>query len=132
MMVPFLYSVYILVLCWNFCLSRTTLLFTLASPMFSFFGVKASEQGVRAWSDVVPLIMRLLPVARREQDALSSRRAALHLKVRRAVRQAGKQLGDLYTEETVDWQKETNPGAKWPGLEKIGTDTSLPERKKSQ
>jgi len=113
MLVPILYFFYIAFLLFFVGLNRATVLLTLASPVFSFFGVKASEQGFRAYSDIVPLAMRLNPASRSEQNKLPARRAALQLRVRRAVRSAGPLLGDLYTAETVDWQKEIPSDTRW-------------------
>jgi len=117
MLVPVLYILYIGVLLCYVGFNRSAFLLTLAAPIFSFFGVKASEQGIRAYSDIVPLAMRLFSASRREQNKMPARRAALQKKVRGAVRSAGPLLGGLYTAETVDWQKEIpEEGGEWPAI----------------
>lgn len=114
MLVPALYIVYIGVLLWFRGWRRSTLLLTLAMPVFSFFGVKASEQGIRAYADIVPLIRRLSPASRQEQDKLPGRRASLQKKVRSATKSAGPLLGNLYSADKIDWQKEIPDETEWP------------------
>merc|ERR1712129_419664 len=92
-LVPCLYLVYIFIM-------------MVFMPMSSFWGTKASEQGMRAYKDIVPLFKRLLPGPRREQDALPARRAALQKKLNASIRKWGPLLGDMYQLKTVDWAKE--------------------------
>merc|ERR1719414_2390518 len=88
-------------------LTMTTIIIILAIlPFFAFLGMKASEQGVRAYADIVPLCARLLPQLRSEQDALPARRAALQRRLHQTVKTFGPKLGDLYWQKEVDWSKE--------------------------
>eukprot|EP00411_Alexandrium_monilatum_P086009 CAMPEP_0175725048 /NCGR_PEP_ID=MMETSP0097-20121207/47563_1 /TAXON_ID=311494 /ORGANISM="Alexandrium monilatum, Strain CCMP3105" /LENGTH=692 /DNA_ID=CAMNT_0017032819 /DNA_START=1 /DNA_END=2079 /DNA_ORIENTATION=+ len=105
--VPFLYLVYG-VLIWRYSRwSTMTMILVLATlPFFSFLGMKASEQGIRAYTDIVPLFMRLLPSTKAEQDALPARRAALQRRLHTVVKTFGPKLGDLYWQKEVDWSKE--------------------------
>jgi len=106
-LVPCLYVFYgslILLFCdWS---PTTTVLVLAMCPLSAFLGMKASEQGVRAYADIVPLFKRLLPGPRAEQDALPARRAALQKKLNQAVKRFGPLLGDLYQRKSVDWLKE--------------------------
>merc|ERR1712012_368669 len=104
---PFLYLVYG-TLIWYFspwCLT-TNVLVLLTLPFFSFLGMKASEQGIRAYTDIIPQFMRLLPGARTEQDTLPARRAKLQKKLHNAVKRFGPRLGELYHAENVDWGQQ--------------------------
>lgn len=105
--VPFLYLIYGALLFIYSPWRPTTLILVLTTlPFFSFLGMKASEQGIRAYTDIVPLFMRLLPSARIEQDALPARRAALQRRLHAMVTNFGPKLGDLYWQKEVDWSKE--------------------------
>eukprot|EP00932_Pfiesteria_piscicida_P005293 SRR837773.15202.p1 GENE.SRR837773.15202~~SRR837773.15202.p1 ORF type:complete len:146 (-),score=40.74 SRR837773.15202:63-437(-) len=68
--------------------------------------MKASDQGIRAYTDIVPLFMRFFPASRQEQDRLPERRARLQKKLNLAVKKFGPLLGDLYGNKSVDWAKE--------------------------
>lgn len=106
-LVPFLYVIYgtlILLYC-QWCWTTIVLVFA-GCPFCAFLGTKASEQGVRAYADIVPLFQRLLPGPRAEQDKLPARRAALQKKLSQAVKRFGPLLGDLYQRKAVDWAKE--------------------------
>merc|ERR1712232_97314 len=93
-LVPFLWITYaVLLYIFSGFSLMTIILFLIASPLFSFLAVKGSEQGVLAYRDLVPLVMRLGAVQRREQDTLPERRALLQAKVRKAVRAFGPRLG---------------------------------------
>ncbi|CAE8742764.1 unnamed protein product [Polarella glacialis] len=85
--VPLLFLFYSLLLWRLTSWSNTSrVLVLLILPFFAFLGMKASEQGVRAYADMVPLLRRLLlPAVRREQDALPSRRAELQRKLNRLL-----------------------------------------------
>mmetsp|Transcript_52331 Transcript_52331/g.150817 ORF Transcript_52331/g.150817 Transcript_52331/m.150817 type:complete len:717 (-) Transcript_52331:50-2200(-) len=106
-LVPCLYIIYgslILLFC-SWCWT-TIVLVLFSCPISAFLGTKASEQGVRAYADIVPLFHRLLPGPRAEQDKLPARRAALQKKLNQAVKRFGPLLGDLYHGKSVDWAKE--------------------------
>eukprot|EP00927_Polykrikos_kofoidii_P080917 TRINITY_DN7795_c0_g1_i1.p1 TRINITY_DN7795_c0_g1~~TRINITY_DN7795_c0_g1_i1.p1 ORF type:complete len:705 (-),score=131.20 TRINITY_DN7795_c0_g1_i1:24-2093(-) len=75
-------------------------------PLMSFFGMKASEQGIHAYHDLVPLLKRVFQDQRREQDALPLRRAKLQKRLQQAVRKYGPRLGDIYYGKEVDWARE--------------------------
>lgn len=100
----------ILYVCWALCLilfsgfSFTTItLLVLASPLFSYFGVKASEQGVRAFKDIVPFFKGL--AHSREQAQLPLARRLLQKEVRDCVKMMGPRLGDIYYSDKVDWDE---------------------------
>jgi len=105
--VPVLYVLYG-TLIWIFtdwCLTSRTLIL-LSLPLFAFWGMKASEQGVRAYKDIMPHFRRLvLPEDKKEQDLLPGRRAQLQRQVHKLVGTFGPRLGDLYYEKDVDWTK---------------------------
>merc|ERR1719401_2083135 len=106
-LVPCLYVVYgtlILVFC-SWCWTTVVVVLALC-PFSAFLGTKASEQGVRAYADIVPILKRLLPGPRAEQDSLPGRRAALQKRLNQAVKRFGPMLGDLYQMKSVDWAKE--------------------------
>mmetsp|Transcript_49805 Transcript_49805/g.115634 ORF Transcript_49805/g.115634 Transcript_49805/m.115634 type:complete len:685 (-) Transcript_49805:96-2150(-) len=108
--VPVLYLLYGVLICCFSPFSPATSVLVLASlPVLGYLGMKASEQGIRAYADIVPLFMRLLPSARAEQDALPARRAKLQRRLHHAVKTFGPRLGDLYWQENVDWSKEISP-----------------------
>ncbi|CAE7657983.1 unnamed protein product [Symbiodinium pilosum] len=115
--VPVLYVIYGLLL-WVFtdwCLT-SRILILLSLPLFAFWGMKASEQGVRAYVDIMPLFRRLvLPEDRREQDLLPARRAQLQRHVHKLVGTFGPRLGDLYYEKDVDWTKHMSDYARDDG-----------------
>merc|ERR1712032_537131 len=103
-------------------------------PYFAFLGMKASEQGIRAWKDIVPLFKRVfVPSCRREQDTLPGRRVVLQRRLHSTVRTFGPRLGDLYRQKDVDWSKEISPLETADGLRNLlaglpignnGTDSS--------
>eukprot|EP00931_Biecheleriopsis_adriatica_P036060 TRINITY_DN20795_c0_g1_i1.p1 TRINITY_DN20795_c0_g1~~TRINITY_DN20795_c0_g1_i1.p1 ORF type:complete len:664 (-),score=103.17 TRINITY_DN20795_c0_g1_i1:203-2194(-) len=107
MSVPILYVIYgLMIWCLTSWSNTSRVLVLLILPFFAFLGMKASEQGVRAYKDITPLFRRLvLPEARREQDELPFRRARLQRKLHRLVGMFKPRLGDLYYPE-VDWAKE--------------------------
>jgi len=94
--VPVLYCVYVTLLIifsgWSW---RAISLAALSSPILSYCGIKASEQGVRAYMDLVPLLVRLQPGPRREQNALTDRRADLAKKIRKAVAKFRAEVGEF-------------------------------------
>mmetsp|Transcript_116969 Transcript_116969/g.330984 ORF Transcript_116969/g.330984 Transcript_116969/m.330984 type:complete len:588 (+) Transcript_116969:87-1850(+) len=105
--IPILYLVYILILCFVCRWSATSIILASASaPLFAFFGMKASEQGVRNYKNLVPLIKRVMPESRRHQDMLPARRATLQRSLHALVKQFGPRLGNLYWQKDVDWTKE--------------------------
>lgn len=78
----------------------------LVVPLFAFFGMKASEQGVRAYQDIMPLFRRLVnDEKRKEQDALPAQRARLQRQLHKLVNTLGPRLGDLYYDDKVEWTK---------------------------
>lgn len=78
----------------------------LVVPLFAFFGMKASEQGVRAYKDIMPLFRRLVNDEKRmEQDALPAQRARLQRQLHKLVNTLGPRLGDLYYDDKVEWTK---------------------------
>lgn len=106
-LVPCLWIAYAVVLSMCTPWSITSrILFLAAMPLFAFLGMKASEQGVRAYSDLVPLFARFSKGTRRELDALPRRRAALQRKIIGIVKLIGPRLGELYFQTEVDWIKE--------------------------
>mmetsp|Transcript_20095 Transcript_20095/g.45417 ORF Transcript_20095/g.45417 Transcript_20095/m.45417 type:complete len:701 (-) Transcript_20095:35-2137(-) len=115
-LVPILFLLYsVLLLIFSGWCTTSIVLAIGSGPFFSFLGTKASEQGVRAYGDIVPLFRRLLPGPRQEQDALPARRASLQRRLHILVKVIGPRLGDLYWQKEVDWQKEmtvTNLGHK--------------------
>mmetsp|Transcript_8013 Transcript_8013/g.18717 ORF Transcript_8013/g.18717 Transcript_8013/m.18717 type:complete len:696 (+) Transcript_8013:107-2194(+) len=141
--VPALYFAYT-VLLWLF--SGWSLmsigLFLSLCPLFSLFGVKASEQGIHAYADILPMFLRLSSACRNEQDSLPAKRFELRGKVRKAVKQVGPRLGDLYYQKDVDWRKEQrrelSPASRGDGQRgegdnhlrsRQGVNTSSPEGK---
>lgn len=106
-LVPCLYVLYtILLICFSGWSYTSILTLGGLTPVFSYFGVKANEQGVRAFTDIAPMIRRLEIKIRREQDELPKRRHDLQAKIRKCVKKCGPLLGDLYYKEDVDWTKE--------------------------
>lgn len=99
----FYISLMILFTSWSW---TTVFIMCTALPALSFAGMKASEQGVRAYGDILPLIKRLSPASRAEQDNLPARRAHLQKKLNSAIKKYGPLLGDLYAVKDVDWAKE--------------------------
>lgn len=85
---------------------KTLVAIMLFIPCMSYLGTQASEQGMRAYKDIVPLFKRLLPGPRRQQDALPARRATLQKKLNAGIRKWGPLLGDLYKLKVVDWGTE--------------------------
>jgi len=92
--VPVLYVFYVMLLIlfsgWSY---RAILLAALGSPILSYCGIKASEQGVRAYMDLVPLLVRLQLGPRREQNALTDRRADLAKRIRKGVKKFHDEVG---------------------------------------
>ncbi|CAJ1461602.1 unnamed protein product [Effrenium voratum] len=87
---------------WN--TSRVLVLLSL--PLYAFFGMKASEQGVRAYKDILPVFRRLFhPADKQEMDMLPAKRAHLQRQLHKLVGSLGPRLGDLYYEKDVDWSK---------------------------
>merc|ERR1740121_1087393 len=120
-LVPCLYCIYGLIMKFVFKWSlQTVLIMMLVIPLMAFLGTKASEQGMRAHKDIVPLLKRLLPGTRREQDLLPARRAALQKKLTIALRRWGPLLGDLYNAKTVDWGHEMGVEMGWFTRERSG------------
>lgn len=109
--VPFLFLIYGTLIWRLTSWTLTSRIVVLASlPFFAFLGMKASEQGVRAWKDVVPLFQRaFVPSCRKEQDLLPGRRAVLQRHLISTVKAFGPRLGDLYRQKEVDWSKEISP-----------------------
>jgi len=106
-LVPVLYLIYGSLICYYSSWTNTTIILVLVTlPAFAFLGMKASEQGFRAYTDLVPLFKRLLPGPRKEQDALPAKRAALQRRLHSTVKIMGPKLGDLYWQKEVDWSKE--------------------------
>jgi len=107
--IPIMYVIYtlffLLVLRWSL---TSVMLFDIAAPAFAFLGMKAGEQGVRNWRNLVPLLKRVMQQTRREQDTLPARRVALQRKLHNEVRKFGPRLGGLYTAKKgqVEWAKE--------------------------
>jgi len=94
-------------------------------PFFAFLGMKASEQGVKTWKDIVPLFQRaFLPSCRKEQDLLPGRRALLQRHLLSTVKTFGPRLGDLYRQKTVEWSKEIMPLETAQNLGKLLADRS--------
>lgn len=115
--IPCLYMFYGFLL-FRYASWRTTskVLALLILPFFAFLGMKASEQGVKAYKDLVPLFRRtLVPAVKTEQDNLPQQRAALQRKLHLLVRSFGPKLGDLYFQKEVDWSKEMNAIVSWTG-----------------
>mmetsp|Transcript_107557 Transcript_107557/g.190512 ORF Transcript_107557/g.190512 Transcript_107557/m.190512 type:complete len:128 (+) Transcript_107557:1-384(+) len=115
--------------------SYTTIIINMGvlSPAFSYFGVKASEQGVRAFTDILPMISRVIIKIKREQDELPKKRADLQARIRRCVKQCGPVLGNLYYEKDVDWSEEMKPsGGSWqfPLPEDLGAGRMTTQNKK--
>jgi glycerol-3-phosphate O-acyltransferase/dihydroxyacetone phosphate acyltransferase len=109
--VPFLFLIYG-TLIWQLtswtATSRFVVLMSL--PFFAFLGMKASEQGMKALKDIVPLFERAFySSCRKEQDLLPGRRAVLQRHLISTVKTFGPRLGDLYRQKEVDWSKEISP-----------------------
>lgn len=105
--IPILYVFYGFMLwCFTDWTHTSRVLSLLSLPMFAFFGMKASEQGVRAYKDIMPLFRRLVnDEKRREQDALPAQRARLQRQLHKLVNTLGPRLGDLYYDDKVEWTK---------------------------
>lgn len=105
--IPVLYVFYGLLLwCFTDWCHTSRVLLLLSVPLFAFFGMKASEQGVRAYKDITPLFRRLVnDEDRREQDALPAQRAKLQRQLHKLVNTLGPRLGDLYYDNKVEWTK---------------------------
>merc|ERR1712087_882577 len=107
-LVPCLYCIYGLIMRFVFkwCF-QTVLIMMMVMPFTSYLATKASEQGMRAHKDIVPMLKRLLlPGPRKEQDLLPARRAALQKKLNVSLRRWGPLLGDLYFANSVNWGQE--------------------------
>jgi len=106
-LVPVLYVFYgsLILFYFRLCTTSSVLVLTIC-PFFAFLGMKASEQGIRAYTDLLPLFKRFLPATREEQDTLPARRKQLQKKLNKAVKKFGPLLGDLYHLKSVDWAKE--------------------------
>lgn len=118
-LVPFLYSLYaVLLFCVSGWTTTTNVAILIAMPLFSLLGTKASEQGVRAYNDLVPLVQRLMPANKKELMALPHRRKELQRNLRKAVKMFGPRFGDLYHATTgkVDWTAQINDMEEWQKL----------------
>lgn len=115
--IPILYVFYGLMLwCFTDWTHTSRVLSLLSLPMFAFFGMKASEQGVRAYKDIMPLFRRLVnDEKRREQDALPAQRARLQRQLHKLVNTLGPRLGDLYYDNKVEWTKHMTSFGKEDG-----------------
>jgi len=104
---PVVYTIYTVVLFTCTSYSTTTIVLLLfALPVFSYLGTMASEQGFRTYHDVVPLLRRLNPQNRAQQDEIPALRASLQKRLRQAVRKYGPLCEDIYYGKKVDWNKE--------------------------
>lgn len=105
-LVPLLYVIWAATLFFFSGLTTTSIvLLVAAAPLFTLFGVKASEQGVRAWKDALPLWKRLMPEVRQEQDKLPALRVDLQQRVRKLVRSLGPHVRELYYPKSVEWSE---------------------------
>jgi hypothetical protein len=107
-LVPIMFVIYAVVLSLCVTCTITTKILILGScPAFAFFGMKASEQGIREWKNIVPEFKRLFDGALQQDFSnLGRDRAALKKEVKLCVRKYGPLLGDLYKAKKVDWSKE--------------------------
>jgi len=123
-LVPALWITYaVLLLCFSNLQKKTVFLLFLHLPVFGFLGMKASEQGMKGWRDLRPLLVRLKPSSRSEQDKLPAKRARLQKRLDKAIKMFGPtHLKDIYYPEVVNWGKE---------LGKLERTDSMPRREDS-
>mmetsp|Transcript_54144 Transcript_54144/g.115047 ORF Transcript_54144/g.115047 Transcript_54144/m.115047 type:complete len:682 (+) Transcript_54144:185-2230(+) len=107
-LVPTLWVVYGLVLFFFTSLDGPSLAVCFTCfPLFSYWGVMATESGVVDLKDLRPYVMRMFPSARRRLAALPAIRKALRADLRAVIRHIGPSLGDIYYEKDLNWQKVT-------------------------
>jgi len=76
-------------------------------PLFSYWSIMATEEGMVDVKDLRPYVMRMIPSARRRLAALPATRKALRADLRAVIRHIGPSLGDIYYEKEVNWQEIT-------------------------
>lgn len=76
-------------------------------PLFSYWSIMATEQGMVDVKDLKPYVMRMIPSARRRLAALPERREALRKDLTAMIRQIGPSLGSIYYGKELNWQKIT-------------------------
>jgi len=121
----FYISLMILFTTWSW---TTVFIMCLFFPAVSFAGMKANEQGVRVYTDIIPLLKRLSSESRKEQDTLPARRAQLQKKLNQAIKKYGPLLGDLYAVKDVDWAKEMGWFSKM--MDRAPADDGVEQRKR--
>jgi len=105
-LVPTLWIVYAILLYKYTSLQPSTIAVLFFScPLFSYLGVMATEAGMVDAKDLKPVVMRLLPGARKKMQNLPAERAQLQRQIRAYIHQIGPELGSLYTDKTVKWEE---------------------------
>jgi glycerol-3-phosphate O-acyltransferase/dihydroxyacetone phosphate acyltransferase len=105
-LVPTLWIVYAILLYRYTSLQPSTVAVLFFScPLFSYLGVMATEAGMVDAKDLKPVVMRLLPGARKKMATLPAERAQLQREIRGYIHQIGPELGSLYTDKTVKWEE---------------------------
>ena len=74
-------------------------------PLFSYIGVMATEAGMVDMKDLKPVLMRLLPWARRKMATLPAERAQLQREIRAFIHHIGPDLGSVYLDKEVRWDE---------------------------
>ncbi len=105
-LVPTLWIVYaVLLLKYTNLLPSTVAVLFFCCPLFSYIGVMATEAGMVDAKDLKPVVMRLLPNARKKMATLPAERAQLQREIRGYIHEIGPELGSLYTDKTVKWDE---------------------------
>jgi len=103
-LVPSLWIIYgiLLITCTNFSRSAIILCFW-CMPLFSLFGVRATESGMMDYKDLKPVLQQIWPSNRRVIKNLPKERALLQSELRAVIKEIGPSLGGLYTNKDLDW-----------------------------
>lgn len=132
-LVPTLWITYaILLLKYTDLPPETIAVLFLCCPLFSYIGVMATEAGMVDMKDLKPVIMRLLPGARRRMATLPAERAQLQREIRAYIHHIGPDLGSLYLDKQVRWDEIIRNGSSTGDLQNAineaaaGRDTPPP------
>lgn len=105
-LVPTLWITYaVLLLTYTNLRPSTVVVLFLCCPLFSYIGVMATEAGMVDAKDLKPVLMRLLPGARKKMAALPAERAQLQRDLRYYIHKIGPEMGSLYTDKQVRWDE---------------------------
>lgn len=105
-LVPTLWIVYaVLLLRFTSLPPSTVAVLFFSCPIFSYLGVMATEAGILDAKDLKPVLLRLLPGARKKMATLPAERTLLQHDLRAYIHEIGPELGSLYTDKTVKWEE---------------------------